>query len=185
MPLPKAKILAATASLLRNNDWAFSQTLAPKAGSGMLSDILKARINASELPKIEPSPVTASIAGYEITQAGRHKTGGEITIQIFEAADGQSSAYFEALKGLNNPRNSAGQLTGVGVPEADKEGEYTFSLLGVDNTVVKKYTIKQAVVMDVVSSELAPGEEAEFVSFTVSFQFKDHTIKGANGQILA
>lgn len=185
MPLPKATVLASTASLLRNNDWEFRQTLAPAAGQGIIDDVLRARINASDLPKSEPSPVTGSIAGYSITHAGRHKTGGSISITVFEATDGTSSSYFETLKALNNPRDSAGQLTGIQVEEEQKEGEYTFSLKGTNNTVAKKYTIKQAVVVDVTPSALAPGEEAEFVSFTITFDYKDHTIRDANGQIIA
>lgn len=185
MPMPKSTILTATASMIRNNDWAFSQTSAPSAGFGALSETLKARINVNELPKSEATPVTGQVAGYTITHAGRHKTDGVLTIEIKEGADGLSSGYFESLKALNNPRNTSGQLTGVGVAESKKEGEYTVSLLGSDNKVVKKYTLKQAVVTDVSPSSLAPGEEAEFVSFTITIAYKDHTIRGASGQIIA
>ena len=183
--MPKANVLASTSTALRTNEWEFKQTLSPQAGPGALSEILRARITPSELPKSEPKPVTGQVGGYTIEHAGRHKTNGTITVEIVEASDGSSSDYFERLKALNNPRNSAGQLTGAQIEEAQKEGEYTFSLIGTNNSVAKKYTIKQAVVTDVSSTTLAPGEEAEFVKFTVTFAYKAHHIRNANGQIIA
>jgi hypothetical protein len=185
MPLPKVAVLQSNSSIAKNNDWAFAQTQAPSKGPGVLPVELLARIAPGELPKSVPTDITGNVAGYAITQQGRHKTGGTITIKITEGSDGKSGIYFESLKGLNNPRDSSGNLSGKGYLENEKEGEYTIVQNGADGKQFRKHVIKQAVVTDVTQGELSDSEEGAFVVFTVTFNYKDNVILGPNNQVLS
>lgn len=185
MALKKSAVLRSTASLARNNDWEFRQLVAPASSIGRIPDGLRALISPEELPKTEPTKITGSVAGYSISQQGRHKTGGSITLKVSENSDGEASDYFERLKALNNPRDSSGELTGQGVLEVDKEGEYSIVQYGADLTQIKKYILTHAVVVDCQTNQLSNSEEAEFVELTVTIDYKDHVIYNKDNVVIS
>lgn len=183
--LPKSDVLQSNATIARNNDWEFQQTQAPKAGPGTLTAKLIARISPKELPKSEPTKITGAVAGWTITQHGRHKTDGSITIECVEGVDGESGIYFEKLKALNNPRDSSGKLTGKGLLEEDKEGEYTIKMTGPDGKQIKKFELKRAIISNVEAGEIENSEEGQFSKLTITIDYKDHVQRGPNNEILS
>lgn len=184
MPLPKEQVLQSNATIAKNNDWEFQQTQAPKGFSALDAKLL-ARISPKDLPKSEPTKITGAVAGYTITQHGRSKTDGSITIKVTEGVDGASAIYFEKLNALNNPRGGDGNLTGIGVLEQDKEGEYVIKQNGPDGKQIKKFVMKRAVVANVEPGEVEDSEEGQFITYTVTIDFKDHAKYGPNNEILS